>query len=62
MTQLDELKTTVELCMFDLYGTIVDMQAGLTARHTTVSLRQRVGVVSPHAWSPGGGARTLKTR
>ena len=31
MTQLDELKTTVKLCMFDLYGTIVDMQSGLTA-------------------------------
>jgi 2-haloacid dehalogenase len=31
MTKLDELKTTVKLCMFDLYGTIVDMQSGLTA-------------------------------
>ena len=31
MRSLDELKTTVQLCMFDLYGTIVDMQAGLTA-------------------------------
>src|SRR5216110_3085753 len=31
MTPLDELKTTVKLCMFDLYGTIVDMQSGLTA-------------------------------
>jgi 2-haloacid dehalogenase len=30
MRTLDELKTTVKLCMFDLYGTIVDMQAGLT--------------------------------
>src|SRR3989442_5632358 len=31
MTKLDELKTTVKLCMYDLYGTIVDMQSGLTA-------------------------------
>lgn len=30
MRTCDELKTTVKLCMFDLYGTIVDMQAGLT--------------------------------
>src|SRR5262249_33815946 len=28
---LAELRTTVQLCMFDLYGTIVDMQSGLTA-------------------------------
>ena len=26
MRTLEELKTTVKLCMFDLYGTIVDMQ------------------------------------
>jgi 2-haloacid dehalogenase len=30
MRTCDELKTTVKLCMFDLYGTIVDMQTGLT--------------------------------
>src|SRR5262244_2854253 len=31
MRSLEELRTTVQLCMFDLYGTIVDMQSGLTA-------------------------------
>jgi len=30
MRTLEELKMTVQLCMFDLYGTIVDMQSGLT--------------------------------
>ena len=30
MRTLEELQTTVQLCMFDLYGTIVDMQSGLT--------------------------------
>lgn len=30
MTQFTEVQTTVKLCMFDLYGTIVDMQSGLT--------------------------------
>jgi len=29
MRTLEELKMTVQLCMFDLYGTIVDMQSGL---------------------------------
>ena len=31
MRSLEELRTTVQLCMFDLYGTIVDMQSVLTA-------------------------------
>lgn len=31
MSRLEALRATVKLCMFDLYGTIVDMQTGLTA-------------------------------
>jgi 2-haloacid dehalogenase len=30
MTKLAELKTTIKACMFDQYGTVVDMQGGLT--------------------------------
>ena len=30
MTPTNVLKTSIKVCMFDQYGTIVDMQAGLT--------------------------------
>ena len=30
MTALDNIKRNVRICMFDLYGTVVDMQTGLT--------------------------------
>jgi 2-haloacid dehalogenase len=30
MSDVEELKTTVKVCMFDQYGTVVDMQTGLT--------------------------------
>ena len=30
MTAIDTIKRRVGICMFDLYGTVVDMQAGLT--------------------------------
>ena len=31
MTDADTLKRTIKVCMFDQYGTVVDMQGGLTA-------------------------------
>ena len=31
MAQTDELKASVKVCMFDQYGTVVDIQGGLTA-------------------------------
>ena len=31
MTDANELQATVKVCMFDQYGTVVDMQGGLTA-------------------------------
>ena len=34
MTAIDTIKRHVSICMFDLYGTVVDMQAGLTAAVT----------------------------
>jgi 2-haloacid dehalogenase len=30
MTNLEELKSSIKVCMFDQYGTVVDMQKGLT--------------------------------
>lgn len=30
MSRIDDLKRTVKICMFDQYGTVVDMQGGLT--------------------------------
>jgi 2-haloacid dehalogenase len=34
MTDADQLKATVKVCMFDQYGTVVDIQGGLTAAVT----------------------------
>ena len=31
MTDIEGLKRTVKVCMFDQYGTVVDMQSGLVA-------------------------------
>ena len=31
MTSIETLKNTIKICMFDQYGTVVDMQSGLTA-------------------------------
>jgi 2-haloacid dehalogenase len=30
MAQADDLKASIKVCMFDQYGTVVDMQTGLT--------------------------------
>ena len=30
MAQSDDLKASIKVCMFDQYGTVVDMQSGLT--------------------------------
>src|SRR5215831_19613612 len=34
MTPMDTIRRDVTICMFDLYGTVVDMQGGLTAAIT----------------------------
>ena len=34
MTAIDELKTSIKVCMFDQYGTVVDMQTGLVEAAT----------------------------
>jgi 2-haloacid dehalogenase len=35
VTSADQLKKTIKVCMFDQYGTVVDMQSGLTEVATT---------------------------
>ena len=30
MAQADDLRASIKVCMFDQYGTVVDMQTGLT--------------------------------
>ena len=30
MAQADDVRATIKVCMFDQYGTVVDMQTGLT--------------------------------
>jgi 2-haloacid dehalogenase len=34
MAQTEDLKASIKVCMFDLYGTVVDMQTGLTEAAT----------------------------
>jgi hypothetical protein len=35
VSEIDELKSVIEVCMFDQYGTVVDMQSGLTRAAAT---------------------------
>ena len=57
----DAIKRHVKVCMFDQYGTVVDMQRGLTAIATPF-LKRRAGRATRTRSSPGGGARTSRTR
>src|ERR1700722_6675426 len=34
MAEVESLKRSIEICMFDQYGTVVDMQSGLTEAAT----------------------------
>ena len=61
MTKLAELKKTIKVCMFDQYGTVVDMQGGLTKSRRLTS-RRRAGPATRTPSSPGGGARTSRIR
>nr|WP_294504721.1 haloacid dehalogenase type II [uncultured Rhodopila sp.] len=49
MTSVSELKESVSVCMFDQYGTIVDMQGGLRAVAAGF-LREKGSVVDPDAF------------
>jgi 2-haloacid dehalogenase len=49
VASLAELQTRIRVCMFDLYGTIVDMQTGLT-EVAAPYLRQKGWTGDPHAF------------
>ena len=57
----DELKSQVKVCMFDQYGTVVDMQGGLV-EVADPFLKRRAGRATRTPSSPGGAARISKTR
>ena len=52
----EAIKQSVKVCMFDQYGTVVDMQGGLTEIATPFS-RPRAGPETRMPSSPGGGGR-----
>jgi len=45
-TQIETLRRDIRICMFDLYGTVVDMQAGLT-RAVTPFLKAKGSTIEP---------------
>src|SRR5215475_4613595 len=49
MTDIQELKDTVKACMFDQYGTLVDMQGGLT-KIATPFLKQKGWTGNPNSF------------
>jgi 2-haloacid dehalogenase len=49
MVQMDELKMSIKVCMFDQYGTVVDMQTGLTEA-VTPFLTAKGWRGAPHAF------------
>ncbi|MEJ0019998.1 MAG: hypothetical protein WDN25_26310 [Acetobacteraceae bacterium] len=57
-----QLKAAVKVCMFDQYGTVVDMQTGLVEAATPRSCARRDGREIRTPSSPGGGARISRTR
>ena len=60
-TDPEALKAQIEICMFDQYGTVVDMQSGLS-RWRRRFCRRRAGAASRTASSHGGVGRTSRTR
>ena len=61
MTDPQLLKSTIKVCMFDQYGTVVDMQSGLVEAATPF-LKAKGGRAARTPSSPGGGARISKIR
>ena len=59
---IEGIKDHVKVCMFDQYGTVVDMQGGLTASATPFLQKPKAGRAIRIRSSPGGGARTSRTR
>jgi 2-haloacid dehalogenase len=49
MAQTEDLKPSIKVCMFDLYGTVVDMQTGLTEAATPF-LAAKGWLGTPHSF------------
>lgn len=47
MADINELRNTIKVCMFDQYGTVVDMQGGLT-RIAEPYLKSKNSTLAPH--------------
>lgn len=60
-TTVETLRREIKALVFDQYGTIVDMQKGLTDA-VTPFLKQKGWDGKPNSSSPGGAARTSRTR
>src|ERR1041384_4948934 len=54
--QVEVLKAKIKVCMFDQYGTVVDMQKGLTEA-VTPYLKKKGWNGRPDAFAAGGGRR-----
>ena len=61
MASAEKLKQKIKVVMFDQYGTVVDMQAGLT-EIAAPFLKKRAGAGTRAPSSPGGAARTSRIR
>jgi hypothetical protein len=61
METLGVLRREIKALAFDQYGTIVDMQKELT-EVVTPFLKEKAGMENRTVSSPGGAARTSKTR
>jgi 2-haloacid dehalogenase len=61
VTYTDQLKKTIKFCMFDQYGTVVDMQSGLT-EIATPYLKSKGWEAIPIPSSRGGAGRIWRTR
>ena len=61
MTDAEALKRKIKICMFDQYGTVVDMQTGLWEVAVDF-LKAKGGRETPTSSSPGGAAPISRTR
>ena len=58
----EALKRKIKVCMFDQYGTVVDMQGGLTEVAAAFLEGEGLDGQRRTRSSPGGGARISRTR
>ena len=61
MRDIKHLKQSIQVCMFDQYGTVVDMQSGLTEAATPF-LRRKGWSGNPNSFVTWWRGPTSKTR